>query len=503
VFKRFFVSALVSAVALATLAGTGEAAVQPYAPALTWAPCQEGKPGECATVQVPVDWNNPKGEKLGIAIGRLQATEPEHRIGVLFLAPGGPGGSGIDSYVLRRHPLSSGELRKRFDIVTWDQRGVGRSNEVKCSAELLSQSPANYPSSEQEYRNLLAYNAKLGADCRRHTGPVFDHVDTKSAVRDLDAIRGALGEQKISFYGASYGTLVGQQYAELFPARLRAMTIDSNMDHSITSAGRYIATATEDLEGSFNAFADWCARTANCPLYGQDVRTLWDGLHTKAETGTLTDPATGQPVSAESLRGALFRAMYNPTTSWYGIATRLRSLGEGAAALPSATTAAEELAGNSYQAIWCEDWKWRVHGYQDLRAYRDQAAALAPHTKLSPFWSDVTSCLGWPAKVNNPQHRLSIRNTPTILIVKAAADVATPQAWNFAVARQIRNSVLLSYDGVGHGQYQRSTCAKAHIERYLTDLVTPGPGTHCAAEYPTAPPPAALATASAELPVHG
>lgn len=494
-FRRFFVSVLVSAVAMSTLTGAGAAAARPYSPALTWAPCQEGKPGDCATVRVPVDWNNPKGEKLGIAIGRLKATEPEHRIGVLFLPPGGPGVSGIDYYVLAQNPPTTGELRKRFDIVTWDQRGVGRSNEVRCSAQLLAQWPGNYPSSEQEYRNLLAYNAKLGADCRKHTGPVFDHVDTKSAVRDLDAIRIALGEEKISLYGSSYSTLVGQQYAELFPTRLRAMTITSNLDHSITSADHYLATATADFEASFNAFADWCARTANCPLHGQDVRTYWDGLHAKAEAGTLTDPDSGQLVSAESLRGELFGAMYSPSR-WYGIASRLRALAGGTtASRSSGPTVTEELAGNSYQAIWCGDWKWQVGGYRELQAHREQAAAIAPHTKLSPFWSDITSCLGWPVEAGNPQHRLSISNAPKILIVTTAADVAAPRAWNLAVAEQIRNSVLLRYDGVGHGPYRLSTCAQAHIDRYLVELVTPEPNTHCPAVYPTEPP-ATLAAAS-------
>ena len=488
-FRRLFVSALVPLVAMSVLAGTGEASAAP-----AWSPCQEGKPGECATVQVPVDWSNPKGEKLNVAIGRLRATEPEHRIGVLFVAPGGPGGSGIDLFVLGTNKLTTGELRKRFDVVTWDQRGVGRSNEVKCSAEVLSRRPGDFPANEQQYRNLLAYNAELGADCRKHTGPLFDHLDTGNVVRDLDAVRGALGEQKISLFGSSYGSQVAQQYAESFPARLRAVTIGSNLDHSITSAGHYVATATADLEGSFNAFADWCARTANCPLHGQDVHARWDALHARAEAGALTDPDNGQALSAEGLRGELLGAMFTPSSSWYAFATRLRSLAAGTKTGPAATsgtTATEELGGNSYQAIWCEDWKWRVDGYRELRALRDQAAALAPHTKLSPFWNDIATCLGWPAQVSNPQHRLSISNAPKILIMTSSADVGAPHAWNVAVSQQIGNSVLLTYDGVGHGQYTLSSCARANVDRYLIDLVPPAPGTHCAAEYPTAPPAAA------------
>ncbi|MGW4215324.1 alpha/beta hydrolase [Lentzea sp. NPDC004789] len=513
-FRRSFVSALVWMVALT---GTAEASAAP-----AWSPCREGEPGECATVQVPVDWNNPGGEKVGVAIGRLKATEPERRIGVLFVAPGGPGGSGIDLFVLGNNKLTTGELRKRFDIVTWDQRGVGRSSEVRCSAELLGRRPGDYPASEQEYRNLVAYNAELGADCRKHTGPLFDHLDTKSVVRDLDAVRAALGEEKISLFGSSYGSQVAQQYAELFPARLRAVTIGSNLDHGITSAGHYLATATADLERSFNAFADWCARTANCPLHGEDVRARWDALHAKAEAGALIDPDSGEALSAEGLRGELLGAMFTPSNSWYGFAARLRSLAagtktgvaaasgvaavtdaaatSGAAAVtgtasttartgPAATTrtaAAEDLAGNSYQAIWCEDWKWRVDGYRELRALRDQTAALAPHTKLSPFWNDIATCLGWPAEVSNPQHRLSISNAPKILVMTSSADVAAPHAWNVAVSQQIGNSVLLTYDGVGHGQYTLSSCARANVDRYLIDLVTPARGTHCAAEYPTA-----------------
>ncbi|QWF77437.1 alpha/beta hydrolase [Amycolatopsis sp. CA-230715] len=482
-FRRIFAAAVLLTGALAA-APAGAAP----APGPTWKACG-GIGGECATVTVPVDWADPGGEKTEVAIGRVKASDPKHRIGVLFVAPGGPGVSGIDNYTLKAGLPDDSVLRQRFDIVTWDPRGVSRSHAVRCDAALLAKAPTTFPDTEQQYRDLVAYNGKLGADCRARTGALFDHVDTASAVRDLDAIRGALGEERLSFYGASYGTQVGQQYAELFPGRIRAMTIDSNMDHSLRSGGRYIETASEDLEGSFTAFADWCARTSGCALRGQDVREVWDDVLAKAEGGTLVDPKTGKAMTSEALQSELMNAMYHPEKTWYTEATRLQALAKGAPS-DAAAVAKEDLAENSYQAIWCEDWQWRVHGYAELKSYRDAAARRAPHTRLSAFWSDVTSCLGWPAKVVNPQHRLSVRGAPTVLIVKGRYDVATPHAWNYAVADQLANSALLEYDGIGHGQYFNSRCVRDHVERYLLTTKTPDRGTRCAAVWPTTPPPA-------------
>jgi pimeloyl-ACP methyl ester carboxylesterase len=227
---------------------------------------------------VPVDWTKPDGAKFNLAIGRLPALNPAQRVGVLFVHPGGPGSSGIDRYITQRGIPDDSPLHQRFDIVSVDPRGVGRSNPVVCSADLVGQTPTTFPANESEYQALLDFNARLAKDCRAHTGPLFDHVDTISAVRDVDAIRAALGERQISFFAISYGTQVGQQYAELFPNRIRAMALDSNMDHSITSAFRYLQTTTEDFEGSLDAFAGWCARNTGCALHGRDVLAIWDEL---------------------------------------------------------------------------------------------------------------------------------------------------------------------------------------------------------------------------------
>ena len=487
---------LLTAVALPTLQPAGASAQ----PVVRWTECGTEFKGECATIPVQIDWANPRGARIDLAIGRLPALDRAHRIGVLFVHPGGPGSSGIDRYITGRGIPDDSPLRQRFDIVSVDPRGVGQSHAVTCSKEIVDQTPATFPASEAEYHALLDFNGRLARDCRAHTGPLFDHIDTTSAVRDVDAIRAALGERQISFFAISYGTQVGQQYAELFPKRIRAMAIDSNMDHSITSAFQYLKTTTEDQEGSFRTFARWCTETPACRLHDQDPVAVWDDLHARAEAGTLIDPDTGEPLGAESLRFTMFDSMYDPN-DWFALADRLASLA-GAAVSTMAVAPAEEAVTNSYPAIWCSDWAWKVSGFAELDRFRGILERIAPHTKLSPFWSDVTSCLGWPARAGNPQHRLDIDDAPTILLVKAKFDVATPHAWNFAVSRQIRDSVLLQYDGVGHGQFRNSVCARTHIESYLIGLRLPARGTHCAPELPTEPVAAVLGTRNGGRPAH-
>lgn len=506
---RVRIGAVVAVACLAVaFAPTGAGAAPPAGPArqaIEWQPCapdQPDQPGQCGTIQVPVDWAHPHGATFPLAIGRLPATDPAHRIGVLMADPGGPGGSGIDSFILDQAFGADSPLRQRFDIVSWDPRGVERSHPVVCDAALLAQFPTGLPDTPRQYADLLAYNRKLGADCRAHTGPLFDHVDTVSTVRDMDAIRAALGERTISYYGVSYGTQIGQQYAELFGDRLRALALDSNMDHSITSAYDYLRTATHDFEGSVDEFAAWCERTAGCALYGHDVLAVWDSLREQARAGTLTDPATGEPVTLPALSDQEFGAMYAPTR-WPALATWLAGLARlgGAAAAPAATRVApaEDLGENAYQAIWCEDWHWDVHSFGQLQAYRRDLAARYPHTQMTSFWGDVAACLGWPARVNNPQHRLSVRHAPTVLFSASRDDVGTPRPWTEAAARQVPHSVLLRYAGVGHGDYFRTPCARAAINTYLLDLTTPPPGTTCPAVWPDATATAAVATPAPAL----
>jgi pimeloyl-ACP methyl ester carboxylesterase len=242
-----------------------------------------------------VDWAKPDGAKFGLAVVRRKAVDAAQRVGSLLLDPGGPGGAGTDWVRTDAPSKLSANLLAHFDLIGFDPRGVGRSSPVLCDTTTRNEKYPAYPANAGEYQQMLAHNRKLGQSCQQLSTAVFGHIDNVSVARDIEAIRVALGEEKISYIGFSYGTMMGQQYAELFGAHLRAMVIDSNMDHTNT-AESFLKSTAETLEGIFGQFADWCARITTCALHGQDVHALFDKLYAKAEKGKLTDPARpGRP----------------------------------------------------------------------------------------------------------------------------------------------------------------------------------------------------------------
>lgn len=191
-------TALLAGAAIAAVTGLAAAPVVNAEPvtarSLQWAPCDDPKnPGaECATLTVPIDWARPDGPTLGLAVARRKATGSGARVGSMVFGPGGPGDSGVERVVSGISRFSP-ETRRRFDIVSFDPRGVGRSNPVTCSDELLAQRPSPEMTDRADFDATLAYNQRLRADCRARTGPVFDHLDTAQTVRDLDALRASLG----------------------------------------------------------------------------------------------------------------------------------------------------------------------------------------------------------------------------------------------------------------------------------------------------------------------
>ncbi|WP_206184905.1 alpha/beta hydrolase [Thermoactinospora rubra] len=478
---------------------TAPAAASPAA--ISWAPCEEDPTAECGTLAVPVDWDNPAAGTFELALARRKATDPGARIGSLVINPGGPGGSGVDAVVRNWLPFTP-ELTRRFDVVGFDPRGVGRSHPVVCSRELLGRSPDPIMKSQADFDAMLAYNERLRQDCRARTGPLFDHVDTGSVVRDLDALRAALGEDKLTYYGISYGTLIGQLYAERFPGRVRALALDSNMDHSLGTAA-FLDTEAWTAQDSFNEFAAWCGRSAQCALHGQDVRAVWARLLERAERGELHLP--GEPdvkITPLLLVYNALGAFYGP--DWAGLAEFLLALDTGAgtadsALRPLARQAGEEVVPYPAQ-VFCLDYLLPVRDYREYARHLRRSALIAPDMRYSPLAASMlAACLGQRAPIPNPQHRLRVDGTPTLLVGNTLHDPATGYPWAVSTALQIgREARLLTHEGWGHGIYGNGECATTAVDRYLVSLALPARGARCPAV-----PPAEVSARQARPPIAG
>jgi pimeloyl-ACP methyl ester carboxylesterase len=471
----------------ATMAGTlltGTPAVAAEKGKIDWQLCPGFTDVDCGTVTVPLDWAHPGRGTVKLALARRKATDPAARIGSVLMDPGGPGGGG--AIEVKGGWTLSPEITRRFDTVGFDPRGIGESTQVLCGLDEVTAPFPDVPKNQAEFDQLAEHNRAVAESCDKHTGPLARLADTKSVARDMDAIRAALGEAKLTYYGVSYGTLMGQQYAELFPDRVRALVLDSNMDHSVPNAWEFLSSETESAQAEFEQFAAWCDRTASCVLHGENVSAIARKLQDRAATGDLTDPRSGDPITPLSLATKIRANFYGP--SFANLAIVLRSLRDGVPPQEGGATAkASDIGINTvFQSVFCSDWRLPVHNFAELEAYRRAAAAVNPDVKVNPLgWTAVTGCIGWPNRTTNPQHPLSIHGSAPLLMLNSRYDPATPYAWAQTAARQ-SGTTLLTYDGWGHGAYfKNSDCVVKATDAYLISGKLPARGTHCAAVEPT------------------
>jgi pimeloyl-ACP methyl ester carboxylesterase len=454
--------ALVAAACLAAVPAAAPVAAARSSATIAWHTCGDQQDAQCATLRLPVDWSDPGGATFGFAIARRPATDPSARVGTLIFGPGGPSDSGVDRVANGAHRFSD-DLRRHFDIVSFDPRGVVGSNPVVCSPGLLAQAPAPVLKSQADFDATVAYNRRLWADCRARTGPVFDHADTESTVRDLDALRAALGERTLTFQGSSYGTLLGEEYAERYPDRVRAIVLESVVDHSVGTSG-LLTTQAWALQDSFDAFVAWCDTDATCALHGQDVRAVFAGLLADADAGRLG-------MAPFDLVATVHGGVKGP--DFPKLAQLLAALNSGTPGKP---------VGNLgvVVPVFCSDWSLPVRDYSQYAAVLRQAATVAPDVRYPAQVFALTMCLGWPKPVANPQHVLHVRTSIPLLLLNSRHDPATGYNWAQAVARQLgRHGVLVTYQGAGHGSYTLSDCMQQIADRYLIALTVPRRGTIC------------------------
>ncbi|UMP01016.1 alpha/beta hydrolase [Amycolatopsis sp. EV170708-02-1] len=451
--------------------------------ALAWAQCADHETAQCATLTLPIDRADPGKGSFGMAVARIPATDPGRRIGALVVNPGGPGASGVD-FAFKSEALFPEEIRARFDIVGFDPRGIGASQPIQCASGLVRGLAAATPRDQAGFDRLVAGNRALRDDCRARSGPLFDHVDTGAVADDLDDLRIALDEPMISYFGVSYGSLIGQQYARQHGDRLRAAVLDGNMDHSLGLTD-FAATAAGAAEDALAEFASWCSVSTECALHGVDVLARWRELLAAADEGKLYE---GEPTNPSSPWYVLQTAYGNLSRAdVVGLGRFLASLHIGTPkAQPDspAATVSDETVSNGRLPVLCQDWDMRVadQGQLDRLVAAERAAApnMRYSTELREAW---LGCVGWPSEVNNPPAPARVDpRTPTILLTNPKHDPATGHAWAANVHRQLpTKTTLLTYDGIGHTAYPWSGCVRGLANTYLLDGSLPAPDTVCPA----------------------
>ncbi|GAA0927606.1 alpha/beta fold hydrolase [Nonomuraea longicatena] len=460
---------------------------------IAWSPCPEDASAECGKLAVPIDWSKPSGPTIELAVARRKAADPAKRRGALFLGAGGPGGSGIDMVIHGRGYLSP-DLSSSFDLIGFDHRGTNRSNPILCSTDLLAQQPSPLLTGQADFDQARAYSDRLRADCRARTGPLFDRVDSRSAAHDLDAFRAALGEQKITYYGISYGTLLGQMYAESYPQRVRAMTLDSTMDHSVDTR-RFMDTETWGIQDGFEEVAAWCERSASCAQHGRDFRDFWGGLMARADRGEIPVPGVpGAKISVFDLVQGMRSAQYDPA-DWAAFSRALAELDAGTATAATLTgLLGEQRARTFAQArnpevrhdpteIFCQDFAVPVRDYREFARHMRRQAKIAPDMRYSDLAVMFPVMCMRSDPVPNPQRPLRTKTEIPVLVTNSLHDPATVYPWATSTARQLGASGrLLTYEGWGHGVYGTGTCGTGAIDRYLIDQVVPAKGARCPAE---------------------
>jgi pimeloyl-ACP methyl ester carboxylesterase len=441
---------------------------------IAWSACEKSPQTQCGTLKVPVDWSKPSGPTISLAIARRPAKDPQHRIGTLFFNPGGPG-DGAAKYIVEAETFFTPTLIERFDLVGMDPRGIENSSPVRCTLPVITPETTLFPKTEQQFLQLRQHNREVGLNCLDHAGELVRHMDTISVARDHEALRQALGENKINWLGISYGTQLAANYAQLYPTRTQAMVLDAPLEHSLPEVHQ-VATEIIAAEDSFNRFADWCPSQETCALRGQDVRAVFDRLVQQADQNPIQVEGALRPVTGEDIRMGTYGplvfkepSIFGPDKSWAGLSRALQKAIDGDASAFAVAPAGEPQYGyHGAFANICLDYAPQVHTYAEMQQRLELGRQLAPHLQGASQTWQANYCIDWPVKPTNPPKTLNVRGVPTLLI-HAAHDPNDSYTWAHGLAAQIDGSALLTRTGDGHTSIYTSDCAKSAMDAFLLE----------------------------------
>jgi pimeloyl-ACP methyl ester carboxylesterase len=464
------------------------AAQESSASSLNWAPCSDAPEVQCASLQVPVDPANPNGEQLTLWLGRVPASNPAQKKGVLLIIPGGPGAGINDELVgssAQRNHID--ELAQQFDVVSYDPRGIGRSDPVRCdpAAAPAPVDPILTPPPASQFQSIAASNAALYASCFAESGQLMSHLSSVDAAADIEQIRQALTPNDgLVAYGGSYGSAYGAAYLEQYPDHVKALVLDGVIDHSI-DLPTFVKRNVDSVQDGFDRFTAWCADNTDCALHGQDLGAAYDAA--------MANVPSARPVVAQ-----LLAVGPDPNLGWPALARMLGQLkvGDtstldelmGATSTSGAPVDPSVIAGKNGLdgGVFCGD-------YGPLSDYDSLAAASALMAQRSPrfawrFWdptplahanTSVATCLGWPNAATYPPHPLQVGSHPNVMVANNTHDSQTPLINALSVWLQIPDARLVIADADGHQSFIWSQCAFQAQLAFLADPTSAPPTTIC------------------------
>ncbi|WP_141120267.1 alpha/beta hydrolase [Mycobacterium malmoense] len=447
---------------------------------------------QCTTVSVPVDYDNPAAGQARLAVIRVPATG--QRIGSLLVNPGGPGGSAVDMVAGMAPNLDATPIRRNFDLVGFDPRGVGHSTPaLRCRSDaefdayrrepMVDYSPAGVAHIEQLYQ-------QLARQCVSRMGTAFlANVGTASVARDMDLVRQALGDDQINYLGYSYGTELGTAYLERFGAHVRAMVLDGAIDPTVGPVDENVRQMA-GFQTAFNDYAADCARSAGCPL-GTDPAQFVSRYH------ALVDPLVAKPGRTSDPRGLSYadattgtiNALYTPT-HWKYLTSGLLGLQRGTDA-GDLLLLADDYEGrdrgghytndqDAFNAIRCVDAPTPKDAASWVSADQ-RIRQAAPFLSYGQFTGDAPRdlCALWPVPATSTPHAASPAAPGKAVVVSTTHDPATPYQAGVNLARQL-GAPLITYDATQHtAVFNGDQCVDTAVMRYLVAGAPPPPSYRC------------------------
>lgn len=466
--------------------GVAEDLLPFYSQTLTWTECGTGF--DCTDVTAPLDWENPGEGEITLSVVRHRAEGTA--IGSLLTNPGGPGASGVDLIQDSLDFAVGADLIENYDVIGFDPRGVGQSTAVKCfdAPEMddylygIPAAPRGTPEWEAE---LLDAHKSFAEACDANSEGILPHVTTINSARDMDLIRGVLGDKQLNYLGFSYGTFLGATYAKLYPEKAGRLVLDGAIDPAVPGL-EVGATQALGFESALRAYMQNCLDSGSCPFNGTVDEAMADlGALLASADRTPLENGDGRLMGADSLMTGIIAALYSED-NWSYLTQALDEALQGdpttAFLLADFYNGREngsyiDNSSEAFRAYNCMDYP--VEDDPDAEAAIERKIAEGAPT-IAPYWNGPDSCSVWPYPPTGTRGEIAAEGAGPIVVVGTTNDPATPYEWSESLADQLQEGVLVTRVGEGHTGYNKgNACVDEAVESFLIDDVVPEDGLRC------------------------